>query len=166
MPTRPSLARLDPAEKAKIFGEQTSELPKKWMDAVSGGVPLFWQECKSQEVWSGLLQDMSAASVVDLTPGSGLLATACMELGIPYLGIVNNTIHLNFLANVLDRASLKYIVQSGHVLYQDDLATLVKNMFADIVEDAEEGEDAADLQSETEADALSLIHISEPTRPY
>lgn len=134
LPARTSLARIDTADKEKIFTEKPGDLPKKWTDLVSGGVPLYWQECKSLPVWVQLMTDVKADVVVDLSPGSGILATACMQLGIPYLGIVSSTTHMSWLTNVLDRAALQYIVQSGHVLYQDDLATLVKDMFADLLE--------------------------------
>ena len=149
MPIRTSLARIGSEDKAKIFGEIPADLPKKWMDSVTEGVPLLWQESKSLEVWVQLLKDVHGEMVIDLSPGSGVLATACLQLGIPYLGIVSNVTHVTWLTNVMDRAALQFIVQSGHVLYQDDLAELVKNMFADLLEQRDESQNQ-DLASEDE----------------
>jgi len=133
LPARTSLPRRSPDDKSKIFGEKTSDIPKKWIDAVVAGVPLFWSESKGVSTWIQLLSDVNADCVVDLTPGSGLLATACLHIGKPYLGMVANATHLNWLTNVLDRAALTFIVQSGHVLYQDDLASRVKELFQDLL---------------------------------
>ena len=152
LPARTSLARIDPADKEKIFTEKPGELPQKWTNLVTGGVPLYWQESKSTLVWTQLMTDVRADCVVDLSPGSGALATACMQLGIAYLGIVSNATHLSWLTNVLDRAALQYIVESGHVLYQEDLASLVKDMFADLLEkDGTEVELTSDAEGEEEA---------------
>ena len=139
LPNRASLARIVPEDKLRIFSERPDALPKKWSDLLLGGVPLHWMESKGVYVWGQMLKYVKADVVVDLSPGSGVLATTCMKLGIPYLGMVSNQVHQTWLTNVIDRAALKYIVMSGHVLYQDDLATLVKDLFAEILE---EGADA------------------------
>ena len=146
------MARIAVEDKLKIFSEKAGDLPQKWLDAVvGGGVPMFWQESKSVQAWGQVLTDVNADMVIDVSPGSGILATACMMLGIPYLGMVSNATHLSWLTNVIDRASLKYIVQSGHVLYQDDLASLVKDLFADVLEDDDQQNE--ELKSDAEDDA-------------
>ena len=84
-----------------------------------------------------ILKDTSCKCVVDLATGSGTLACACMGVGALYVGFVYHKTHLTWLTNVVDRASLKYLVQSGTPLYQEDLATHVKQVFADLVEPGE-----------------------------
>ena len=105
------------------------------------GVPLYWCETNSVDARLGILKDTSVKAVVDLSAGSGTLACACMGVGALYFGFVYHKTHLTWLTNVVDRASLKYLVQSGTTLYQEDVATHVKQVFADLVEPGEEGDD-------------------------
>ena len=136
-PSRLSLARLSAEDKAKVFPKTPGPLPEKWAKAVPAGVPMFWSETKSDFFWETLLQELGGGCVVDLTPGSGLLASACMSLGILYLGLVGSPNYLTWLSNVVDRQSLKYICRGGNFLYQEDLAKVVEELFADAVEDTE-----------------------------
>jgi len=141
---RTGLAMISPEDKINIFSEQTDPLPKRWASR-GCGVPLFWQETKSLEFWSQLCEELSIKCVVDVSAGSGTLAQACMARGIPYFGVCANAQHLQWLSNVLDRAALKYIVESGTFLYQEDLATHIKELFSDVLsslEVSEEDEDA------------------------
>ena len=57
-----------------------------------------------------------------------------MSSGIQYLGLVGHPTHFNWLTNVVDREALKYICQGGNYLYQEDLAKVVEELFADTVE--------------------------------
>ena len=57
-----------------------------------------------------------------------------MSRGIPYLGICSSPRHIQWLSNVLDRAALQYIVQSGTFLYMEDLGTHIQELFADVLE--------------------------------
>ena len=68
----------------------------------------------------------SMISPNNLSPGSGSLASACLSQGLVYHGIVGNASHMGWLMNVLDRESLQYICRAGHPLYQEDLATRLK----------------------------------------
>ena len=60
--------------------------------------------------------------------------------------------HLQWLSNVIDRAALKYIVETGTFLYMEDLATHIKELFADCLEsfestkEDEEAAQASDLE--------------------
>lgn len=87
--------------------------------------------------------------IVDVTPGSGCLGVAALELGVIYFGICRDATHFTWLGNVLDRAALSYVCQSGTHLYQEDLATSVKELFADMLKDE------ADDQITDEGIALS-----------
>jgi len=94
---------------------------------------MFWGETKSVATWEILLAEMNAKMVIDLTPGSGALASACMSRGLPYVGMVRDHHHFVWLTNVVDSASLQYICKSGNVLYQEDLATHLQELFAETV---------------------------------
>ena len=138
MPGRSSLARISVADKEKIFTETTDPLPKKWSDNVPVGVPMFWGETKSDVTWNQLLDEVNADCVVDVTPGSGVLASACMARGTPYLGLVGHPQLLSWLTNVVDRSSCRYMCTTGNFLYQEDLATLLTELFADVVDPKED----------------------------
>ena len=102
---------------------------------MGSGVPMFWGETKPLSFWVTLLTDLRGGCVVDVTAGSGTLASACMSLGIQYLGLVGNPTHLTWLTNVIDREALKYICTGGNLLYQEDLAKVIEELFADVVEE-------------------------------
>jgi hypothetical protein len=138
LPGRSSLSRISQGDKEKVFPEATDNLPKKWLDNVPVGVPMFWGETKSVATWHQLLEEVQAHAVVDLTPGSGVLASACMQRGTPYVALVANTHHLTWLTNVVDRNSCKYMCTTGNFLYQEDLATLLAELFADVVDPKED----------------------------
>ena len=127
------MARISPEDKAKAFPDEVGELPKKWLDATNG-VPMFWGETKSVRTWEVLMSEVGAKVCVDLSPGSGLLAAACMSKGIQYVGVVTNDAHHKWLTNVIDRASLAYMCTVGNNLYQEDLATHLKEIFSDLMD--------------------------------
>lgn len=114
------------------------------------GVPLFWHESKPVIFWTALLHDFDIKAVFDLTPGSGALASACLSAGCLYYGIIGNACHLSWLQNVLDRAALCELVKVGTPLYQEDLASSVKEHFTDLLDELnrESVEDDSDADSE------------------
>ena len=77
------------------------------------------------------MENTMSQAVVDLSPGSGALAEACMKKGVHYLGVVFDKTHFQWLSNVVDQASLQYICAQGGSLYHADLATHVKELFSD-----------------------------------
>ena len=149
---RTSLAMISPEDKAKIFTSKPDPVPKRWATR-GNGVPLCWLETKSLEFWTQLCAELNIKCVVDVSPGSGILAQSCMAQGIAYFGICSSHAHLQWLSNVLDRAALKYIVQSGTFLYQEDLATHIQELFGDVLkslEPSEEDEEAVQASDEEE----------------
>ena len=92
-------------------------------------------------------------AVVDLSPGSGDLAEACMKMGAQYFGVVFDKTHFQWLSNVVDRASLQYICAQGGVLYHADLATHVKELFSDHIVGGDDDEDTCDVSDEDGAGA-------------
>lgn len=151
MQSRSELPRISVEEKKKVH-EGEDEIPEKWVRAFGGRrVPLFWMETKSKKYWEQLLEDLTIKAVVDLSPGSGVLAEACMSSGVQYFGIVKNPTHLGWLNNSLDKTSLSYIVQSNSWLYDESLAQNVKDSFDDILNEGAEGD--AQLSDVGEHDA-------------
>ena len=107
--------------------------PKKWADNVSARVPLFWGETKSASLWRQLVVDTGVKCIVDLSPSTAL-ATACMEMGVSYVGLSSSQVHMQWLVNTVDRASLQFICKAGSFLYQEELATHIRDLFADVVD--------------------------------
>ena len=136
--SRMSLPKISAEDKKRIFVVNPDVLPKKWRDAVSSGEPLFWQETKSKELWVQMIGDLQVTCVVDATPGSGCLAVACMEKGIPYFGMCRDATHLAWLGNVLDRVALSCVCAAGTHLYQEDLAVHVKELFSEMLKNSED----------------------------
>ncbi len=137
LPSRAALPRISVEDKLAIFTTPTSELPTKWTTLVPSGVPMYWQELKSVQTWKQLFSEVVGKIIVDTTP-SQAAAVAAMDLGIQYVALAHNATYLTWLTNAVDRAALKYVCQSGHYLYQEELATHIKEHFADLVEDVDE----------------------------
>ena len=146
LPGRSTLSKISDSDKVKVFPETTDPLPKKWVDNVPVGVPMFWGETKSMLTWIQLLDEVQGHCVVDISCGSGVLASACMMRGTPYAGLVGNQHHLTWLTNVVDRNSCKFMCSTGNFLYQEDLATLLGELFADVVDPKEDTTAEAAIQ--------------------
>lgn len=133
------LPRLPAAEKRKIFKEikEDAEMqPPKWP---VDGVPLFWNEVKPLEFWVEFLRVWDLHAIMDLTPGSGTLAGACMKLGIQYLGVCADPVHLSWLHNTCDKAAIQHIIEQGSPLYHSaELSELLRAEFADVLDELNE----------------------------
>lgn len=149
------MAKVAKSDKEAFFGGGVSlpAPPETLADGLNDSVPLFWQERKSAKFWLQFLSDLDIRCVVDCTPGSGVLAAACLEEGLPYLGVGRNAAQATFLQNRMDRDSLAIIAKTNTALYQEDLAAQVRRHFADIVE---EGTAAGDAADETDAEESDL----------
>jgi hypothetical protein len=120
------------------------QVPRKHIYDTSSGHPLFWAERKSKKFWGHFLFDLQAAAVMDMTPGSGSCARGCIDFGINYTCIIRSPEHASWLQNVLDLYALHSICESGKPLFEQDLATCVKEHFQyvlDQVKAADEQED-------------------------
>jgi hypothetical protein len=124
---------ISPVEKSKIW-PGVDEPPKYRASTV----PCFWAESKPVELWEVLLQSLDAGCVVDLSPGSGALAVACMTVDVPYIGISRHEVHHSWLANVLDRECLKLLADSEWCLYDESLSELVQKHFAEVLDELNE----------------------------
>lgn len=135
-------------DKQKVLsqsGALTEMIPARW--EATGGAPLFWQESKSMELWGSLIDLWSAQAVVDLTPGSGTLAKACLSAGIPYLGFALDSTHQMWLENIATVHAMRIITTAGSVLHCQDLAEAIKSLYQDALDDP-----ASDEEAEPEAD--------------
>ena len=121
------------ADKERIIGASTPVPPSKVFDT-DLGCPLCWQEVKSKDLWCALLEATNADLVVDLGAGSGITARACLTLGIPWVGLCWNQVHVHWLNNVVDRWALEEIVKKKSPLHEQDLAKLVSAHFSDVLQ--------------------------------
>ena len=149
LPSVTTLPRISAVEKATMFGTSDAAdpttraaCPSKWD---FGGVPLFWRESKTSELWKAILDLFNIKTIVDFTPGSGALAVAAMSRGLKYTGFVEDSKHLAWLQNILDTAALRYIAKKGEFLYMEDLAELVTQHYQDLLETSEDAPDVEGL---------------------
>ena len=67
-----SLPRCDPGSKRLMYGGgmEIPVVPDTISNAVGAGEPLIWQECKSVELWSALIDDLDIGAIFDCAPGN------------------------------------------------------------------------------------------------
>ena len=108
----------------------------------------FVRETKGREMWEATLQMLDIQSVIDLSPGSGTLAGTCLRLQIPYLGILRSEVHQSYLANCLDRQSLQCLSDAESILYNENVAEMICDHFAETLAElnAPDLDDGSDLE--------------------
>ncbi len=111
---------------------------------------MFWGERKSKKFWAQILHDLDAKQVLDMTPGSGSCGRGCMELGINYSCVVRAPEHASWLQNVMDRHALQNICEEGQPLFEQDLATCIKEHFQDVLDTLNEADKMGDVNPEDE----------------
>ena len=155
LPAATSFPRMSTREKATIFpagcvGEPAlSPHPVKWD---YGGVPLFWRESKSSDLWEAVIDMFNVKVIVDFTPGSGALARAAMSRGLRYTGFVSDAKHLSWLQNTLDAAALRFIAKKGEHLYVADVAEMIAEHYQDLLEDPEQAPEVEGLFDDSDVD--------------
>ena len=102
------------------------------------GHPFAWKEQKPIGWLQRFMEDISASLVIDLTPGSGALARACLEKGIQYVGFTREPAHCSWLINVLNRAAVECTTRNGSTLYEQDLATCLEDHFKELIEELQD----------------------------
>ena len=80
------------------------------------------------------LEEINAGLVIDLSPGSGAMARACLNQGIQYVGICRTERHCSWLTNILNKAAVECIARNDSPLYQQDLASNISAHFNDIID--------------------------------
>ena len=144
--SRYSLPLLPLKEREVIVGAAPSPVAGLF-NVAERGHPFSWKEKKPIKWYGRLLTDISAGLVIDLTPGSGALARACLEAGIQYVGICRKAEHASWLINVSNRAAVELVTRTGTALYEQDLASCIKDHFKELIEELH-AQDAAMSEEE------------------
>jgi hypothetical protein len=133
VPPRPwgSMPLMQEKDKVQISGDAPS--PAAGLFDTTAGHPLSWSERKPVELWSVILSELKVRCVVDLSPGSGALARACLDQGWQYTAICRSEEHCSWLQNVLNRAAVESITRSGTALFEQDLSACISEHFKDVV---------------------------------
>ena len=77
--------------------------------------------------------------VIDLSPGSGTLASVCLSPGLRYVGFCAIEKHRKWLENLVEKQALTLAVTQGHALWTQALPDLIRLHFQDIVSAGDEG---------------------------
>ena len=139
---------LSAIEREAIVG-QSPIPPAGLFDVADRGHPFSWHEKKPILWWKTFIKEIAANLVIDLTPGSGALARACLDSGIQYVGVCRSEPHCSWLVNILNRASVESIVRQGAALYEQDLSTCLKEHFKELIDELH-AQDAAISDDECE----------------
>ena len=145
----PFLPRKSKHELLGRSGEATA--PTRWKRA---GVPLFWQERRTARCWQVLMKDLNVSAVVDLTPGSGTFARACLQMDKPYIGVCQNEHHKGWLGNLLDRQVARLVCTVGSALHNADMAGQLEEHFSSTIKHLVQSvsDEAQDDEEEDELD--------------
>ena len=113
VPLRPyaELPKLSKTAKEKVLGVAVPEYREKWAIQLANGQPLIFNDIKSIQFYASLFRDLDAAAVIDLSPGSGGAAIACLIAGITYEGVCYNNAHKAFLDTTVDRALVALLTE-------------------------------------------------------
>ena len=123
--------------------------PAKVFD-VDRGMPLYWAERKPMELWEDILWSLDARQVVDLLPGSGSVGRACLRAGTQYVGLCRTGAHATWVGNVLDREACELTVTNNSPLFEQDLASMLRRHFQEVLEQQEQLRTAEDKEPEDE----------------
>ena len=96
--------------------------------------------------------DLKVKVVVDLSLCSGQMARACLDTATCCIAVARNAEHCSWLQNVIDRYATLTIAKSGSFLYEADLASQVKEMFQDVVDQLNEQDGLEDKEPEDDGD--------------
>ena len=140
------------SDKSKIMNGASSPVPPSKVFDSDLGCPLYWQEIKSKEVWTAVLEATRADCVVDLGAGHGITARTCLAMGIPWTGLCCNQVHANWLNNVLDRWALEEITRKKSPLHEQTVAALVNAHFSDELQQIRDRDQNFGEDSESDVD--------------
>ena len=140
----PMMSREDKARvmNKRVVGASTPDdevpIPSRKVFDTDRGLPLYWAERKPVEFWEYILWSLDAHVVVDLSPGSASVGRACLRAGIQYVALCRNEAHASWVGNIMDRESCELIVKNPSPLFEQDLASMVKKHFEDVLEQLQE----------------------------
>jgi len=134
-------------DKSAMLGHEVSKPPIKYFDT-SMGQPFLWNERRSSKFWAQVLHDCKVKVAIDLSPGSGQLARACLDNAISCIAVARNAEHASWLQNVLDRYVMLSIVKAGAFLHDADLAASIKELFEDVLDQLNTSDELEDAEPE------------------
>ena len=79
------------------------------------------------------------------------MGRACLRAGIQYAALCRNEAHASWVGNILDRESCELIVANQSPLFEQDLGTMVKKHFEDVLEQLEEQRKVQDKEPDLES---------------
>ena len=135
-------------ERTAIIGKCPTP-PPRMFDVESRGHPFSWYERKPIDWYQTFIKEIAASLVIDLTPGSGAMARACLEEGIQYIGVCRHQQHASWLQNILNRAAVERHTRLGTTLYEQDLVTCINEHFKELIDEMHDM-DAAKSDSDNE----------------
>ena len=145
---RNSLPRMIQDEREAIIGQ--SPIPPEGLFDVAGrGHPFSWYEKLPIPFYKTFLTEIAASLVIELTPGSGAMARACLDEGIQYIGVCRSLQHSSWLVNILNRASVESTARQGTALYEQDLPKCLNDHFKELIDELH-AQDAANSEDECE----------------
>ena len=155
VPVRPmaSLPTMSKTERLAITGAKECRSPAaRILDVQLKGHPLSWTEKKTISWYDVFLDEISAGLVIDLSPGSGAMARACLNQGIQYVGICRNDRHCSWLMNILNKAAVECIARKDSPLYQQDLASCISAHVMELIDDLHKQEAIVVEETDDEED--------------
>ena len=152
----PLIAKQD---KLTILGGSECPSPSAGHYDASRGMPLFCEECKPQDFLTVLLKEWMVEYVVDLSPGTGCLARACMTEGWQYVGLCRTNEHSSWLRNIVDRRALEVLASTGTALYEQDLAGCIRDHFKEVLEELHDQDVAVDEGTFSRSPSCEQAHI-------
>ena len=135
---------------ASTPGQVEVPVPDREIFDADAGMPLYWAERKPVAFWKHILWYLQANQVVDLSPGSGSVGRACLRSGIQYVACCHTDAHASWVGNILDREACEIVVTNGSPLFEQDLATMLKKHFQDVLTQLEEQANAEDKDPDAE----------------
>ena len=146
-----SLPTMPEIERATMTGNGTCPSPAAGIfDVETRGHPFTWTERKPIAWYETFLREACAALVVDLSPGSGAMARACLNTGTEYVGICRTEEHCRWLCYHLNMAAVECICRKGSPLYKEDLAAEIKEHFQETIDELKMKDAAVVDESECE----------------
>ena len=98
------------------------------------GQPLFWKELLPRSYWMNQLAHYKIKTVINFSPGCGMLERVCLDAAIPCVSVCKNKTHSDWVSNVLDRAAIASVVTKGSALFRPDIKSQVQQVYHGLIE--------------------------------
>ena len=115
-------------------------------------VPFSFHDWKPLNILSTILRDLDVTHVMDLSPGSSWLATACAWNRLQYDCLCDSAEHAAWLEKLLNKAVLTQYVEGTPEEGEEEFKSLLSKYFANMLSTEE---DHQDLEEEEESEEES-----------